>query len=465
MRLLRLFCLIGALLLLSLTSSVWTARQESLDWTFVAWADGGENQGLIRVSLQDGIQATYPSSTIYNPDYVPSPDGMWLVYDRYHQGNSDIYRIRLHDGYTQNLTNSATNDTLDSWSPDGRWLLFWSQQDDFQVLKRMEWATGKVESLSQPVRNPVMSSVIHRLSPDGHTLFYVTNQANGYRLHVIPSDGEEISFQAGDTGPIDLRAWSPDSQWLIFRVQGLRLYRIHVGDKEVVAYHDIEAVTDVVSWSSDSRWLYFLSPQLDNSRALYRMQADGNQLQSVMNVNINNDVSIWSPDGDWFYHKEWTADNAVELLRTQADGAMSETVTTGLTMVSNLFWSPDNEWLYFDTFEDGLRLYRMRPDGSEKQLVIQSFRTDPIISPDGAWILYTDRVQLNDELFRVQSDGTHGKRLTFSNGRFVDLSFEGWLEVPEKTWEPFFLCILGVGGIGLATVVRKFDKRLGNDTI
>ena len=182
---LKLFILIGAGFLIATTFSVWVARQDSADLMFIAWADHGEAQSLLLVSMQDGLQARFPVSTSDNPDDVPPPDGLWLVYDRFRNGLSGIYRVRIHDGHTQNLTHSLSSDILSDWSPDGKWLLFWSQMNDRFQLKRLEWATGKIEPLGNRVVGTVLNGGVYRWSPDGSVVYVLSNQSNGIHLHVV----------------------------------------------------------------------------------------------------------------------------------------------------------------------------------------------------------------------------------------------------------------------------------------
>jgi Tol biopolymer transport system component len=53
-------------------------------------------------------------------------------------------------------------------------------------------------------------------------------------------------------------------------------------------------------------------------------------------------------------------------------------------------WSPDGDRIVFyqDTRTKGLRIFTIRPDGTDRQLVVQDGR-DPVFSPDGRKIAFT----------------------------------------------------------------------------
>lgn len=458
-KILKVTLVLGGGFLILITISILVTRRDTSDWTFVAWADHGQHQGLVRLSLENGVQDYYRASTIYNPEFVPSPDGMWLVYDRFIRGKSDIYRVRIHDGHTQNLTRSDTSDTLDSWSPDGKWLLFWSHDDDHHQLKRLDWQTLKVEPMGEGFRYGVTTSDISRWSPDSSMIYYLSSFSLESRLHIVHMDGQETVYPLpiGDPLRVDMEGWSPDSQWLIFQTVTQHLYRLDIVEGTIETYPHAEHFGDLVSWSPDATWLYYSSTDGPHPNNLYRMRPDGRQQEYLSEFDRIGATVMWSSDGSWLYY----IGGREVLSRTQANDSNTEEIAGGFVLIQDIFWSLDHEWLYIVSAQEigqDMDLYRVRPDGTDQQLIIRNFRVSPVLSPDGNWLLYASQQRLNEELFRTKLDGSEAEQLTFSEGQNVDFAFQAWLYVPEMAWEPLFLGILGVVGVGLGIIFSGIDK-------
>ena len=76
-------------------------------------------------------------------------------------------------------------------------------------------------------------------------------------------------------------------------------------------------------------------------------------------------------------------------------------------------WSPDGQKIVFyqDTSTKGLRIFTIRPDGTDRQLVVQDGK-DPVWSPDGRKIAFTR----DGHVYTVNSDGTGERHARYSAG-------------------------------------------------
>jgi Tol biopolymer transport system component len=72
-------------------------------------------------------------------------------------------------------------------------------------------------------------------------------------------------------------------------------------------------------------------------------------------------------------------------------------------------WSPDGDRIVFyqDTRSKGLRIFTIKPDGTNRQLVVQDGR-DPVFSPDGRKIAFTR----DEYVYTVNPDGTGEQRVS-----------------------------------------------------
>jgi hypothetical protein len=63
-----------------------------------------------------------------------APDGKWLAFTSYRDGNAEIYKLNVESGTVTRLTNNAGDDEAASWSSNGGQLAFASNRDgDYEV--------------------------------------------------------------------------------------------------------------------------------------------------------------------------------------------------------------------------------------------------------------------------------------------------------------------------------------------
>jgi TolB protein len=133
----------------------------------------------------------------------------------------------------------------------------------------------------------------------------------------------------------------------------------------------------------------------------------------------------WSPDGTEiaFFRQHGSGlvvGKGFDLFVIDADGSdLRPIVTTDLDELEPA-WSPDGEWIAFVAQGVGSRglpdgIYRMRPDGSDRQLVLElkDLRSGLDWSPDGQSLAFSTRAGgSGPEVFAIRPDGTGLTQLT-----------------------------------------------------
>jgi hypothetical protein len=159
-------------------------------------------------------QITHPAKGVLDTEPDVSPDGHWIVYERWwrSRGQGIIFRIRMNGRHRKNLTGATCPrvppspelhcifDTLPSWSPDGRHVAF--------------------------------SRVFDPGTKGGYDLYVM--RANGTHIHAIDDPDPRFWDYASQ--------WSPDGSRLVFfrydhvRDKDAYLHRPHRWDAPAPAH-------------------------------------------------------------------------------------------------------------------------------------------------------------------------------------------------------------------------------------
>ena len=113
-----------------------------------------------------------------------SPDGRWVVFDGYHEGNSDLYLVSAEGGEPKRLTKTPWDEIRPVFTVDGKWILFGSQRDGKTDLWKIPAAGGEPVQLTRGGGYEAFPS------PDGKFIYFTkTNRTGGQGIWRIPADG------------------------------------------------------------------------------------------------------------------------------------------------------------------------------------------------------------------------------------------------------------------------------------
>ena len=143
-----------------------------------------------------------------------TPDGATVTFGSDRAGDFDLYSKRADlSGEAERLATTASDSIPGSWSPDGQTLVYYevnlsgTARDIWTLLLGGDPAPFLVTAFNE--RAP-------RLSPNGHWLAYVSDQAGEDRVYVrpFPEGGRVIPISTGGgTEPV----WSRDGRELFYR--------------------------------------------------------------------------------------------------------------------------------------------------------------------------------------------------------------------------------------------------------
>jgi TolB protein len=237
---------------------------------------------------------------------------------------------------------------------------------------------------------------------------------------------QAVMLQAQDAPNDTSPSWSPDGQWIAFISNRDSPRDIYVmrpdGSNKTLARSDPGAI-DAVRWSPDSGWVVFYSfadyagYSLSN---IYRIHPNGASQQNLsFGARFGERTPDISPDGEWVtfvsYYQIQALPPYAEVYRMRADGSERQLLTGSPNpytspIKANPTWSPDGQWIAYEVsgFSLGSEIFRMRPDGSDQQQLTGIGGSNPVWSPDGGWIAF----EANGDIFRMRPNGTLVQQLT-----------------------------------------------------
>jgi dipeptidyl aminopeptidase/acylaminoacyl peptidase len=148
------------------------------------------------------------------------------------------------------------------------------------------------------------------------------------------------------------------------------------------------------AWSADGRKIAFTSHR-DGNYEIYVMNADGSD-QRRITMSAGSDFSpAWSPDGT-----KIAFNRDGDIWTTRSDGTDQVNLTNSSSPELEPAWSPDGSTIAFSTFVQlDQQIWTMNADGTGRRSVISG--AEPTWSPDGReiWGTYEYEDSVQEEIF------------------------------------------------------------------
>lgn len=254
---------------------------------------------------------------------------------------------------------------------------------------------------------PRRASVITDWSPDGQTIAFdsdridIDGRKNVVQIYVMNADGSGVTQLTRGPGFHGTVGWSPDGTKLA-----------------------IEA-----DWGQP--------PDLNGIWIIPASDPDGVTVQEATRVTdpprgVGFDTEPqFSPDGSSIVFTRFKALRESAIYKVSADGTGLARLTSFGLNASDPDWSPDGQRITFDSGDAGRPgsrgdIYVMNADGGGKKRLTDSPRltrnspfelaNNPVFSPDGTRISYTQFFDEGTELMVMNADGTHERVILRKRG-------------------------------------------------
>jgi len=208
--------------------------------------------------------------------------------------------------HSENVSNYVFRATI---SPTGKRALFEARGDIFSAPAEHGVVLNLTRSSGVAERYPAWS-------PDGQWIAYFSDRTGEYELTVRSADTSPGTNQIGEQTLTELGPgfryqpqWSPDSKWIVFMDQALRinLFDFEAKTNQVIGrqlwlHHD-ELSRFRFGWSADSWWIAWAQDTDNGNSAIALYDCRSNALRQVTSGFYNDELPVFDPDGKYLFFR------------------------------------------------------------------------------------------------------------------------------------------------------------------
>jgi Tol biopolymer transport system component len=267
---------------------------------------------------------------------------------------------------------------------------------------------------------------------------FAGDRGSGAEIYTIGSDGSGLRRLTHLNGDASTPDWSPDGTQLAFAVEDKTLYLMDVDGSDL---HRVIPHGGTAAFTPDGKQLVYSCCAGDRKNdGIFVMRADGSDAPGLRlsrnprpaRDDFNPEVS---PDGQTVTFVRATGGELAALFAVNIDGSDVRRLTSyALQVGSKHDWAPDGRRIVITTHADhsagkSPNVATIRSDGSQLRMLTHHTGPDNgalagSYSPDGRWIVFrTGNLNRDDSrLYKMRPDGSHRqliKRLPFQP-RFSD---------------------------------------------
>ncbi len=322
-----------------------------------------------------------------------------------------------------------------SWSPDEKRVAYWVGSVLSSATAQV-WILDTTTGEGVPVTSAEARNISPSWSPDGRTLYFVSNRGGSGDLwqQLLTRDSRPEGEPARLTTGIGMvtAAMSPDGAKIAYTKGGTasNVWRVPIANDGPAAWTDAEALTseqaniENSSLSSDGTRLALDSTRSGNFDIWARPLAGG-PMQQLTTDPSPDFAPTWSPNGDQVAFISVRGGNR-DIWVMSADGGTARQLTTHDARELRPAWSPNGTDIVFYSNRDGKNaLWVIDAAGGPARLLVESGNY-PCWSPDGRWVAYIAPTEGGDRgLWRVPSTGGEPELLLSYPGADPRVNLQG----------------------------------------
>ncbi len=264
--------------------------------------------------------------------------------------------------------------------------------------------------------------------PKGRIAF-ATNVDGNAEIYIMNADGSQpVNITNSETDESE-PTWSPDGTRLAFTSSedgAGDIFSIAADGSDRQQLTEGPAIDSTARWSPDGKHIAFYSARRQGDGFLWLMSPDGSGVRTLLSPEAFADPRTpchavtpggWLPDGERLVFQGSAAETrAIKVCAVNLDGTDLEVIRSDEEVMNvSPAVSPDGRHIAFSSNrDDNLEIYVMNADGGHlRRLTDHPGRDDqPTWSPDGQWIAFSSTRDGIFEIYIMRADGSDLRRLT-----------------------------------------------------
>ncbi|WP_331735526.1 NB-ARC domain-containing protein (plasmid) [Streptomyces sp. NBC_01166] len=374
------------------------------------WLAAGTSDGEVRLWDRASGQCTKTlTGTGAVHSVAISSDGAWLAT---HSGTGEVRLWDRASGQcTKTVARKSGRESSVAISPDGTWLAISSGDQKVQL-----WDPTNMTLSTDPQTSSTSSASI---LPDAARAASDSDETFPLRSAI----GEWTATFAGQFGPMNLVAISPDGAWLATssRDGAVRLWDRASGRcTTTLTGHTAPVISLAIS--PDGAWLATSS----GDKTVRLWDRTNGQCTTTLTGHTAPVISLAiSPDGAWLATS--SGDKTVRLW-DRTNGRCTTTLTGEFDRVTSVAISPDGAWLATSSRDGAVRLWDRASGQCTTTLTGHTDWASAVaISPDGTWL--ATRSMDGEVRLWDRASGQCTKILTGGSGPVTSVAIS-----PDSTW-------------------------------
>ena len=383
----------------------------SPDGSEIAFASGGD---IWTVPAAGGVARLLVTDPATEDRPIYSPDGRELAFTSTRNGAPNIYILTLATGAVRRLTWSDAAEQLDAWSRDGKWIYFSSGAGDVARQPDVYRVAATGGTPLEVSRERFVSEFNSAPSPDGQTIALMAKGNSGvqwWRNGHSHIDEAELWLKPVAAGSAYRRLLGPDAKhlWPMWSPDGATIFYMsdQSGSENIWRLPAAGGAPTQVTHFTSGRVL-FPAIAKDGSAIVFEREfaiwkldlKTGQAAQTPITLRgapasagdrrlneTNFSQMALSPDGK----KVAVVAHGEVFAAGAKDGGPAERITEAGGIQSELYWSPDSRRVAY-VAERGLDGHLMTYDfGARRERALTTgdgFDAAPSWSPDGKQIAY-----------------------------------------------------------------------------
>ena len=351
------------------------------------------------------------------------PDGR-ILFTRIFPDNHYEVWVMQPDGSGQEAVKMPEGKKIFGWSPDGQMIFYLKPDSDTKVyLSRIDGSKEVLLPFRGGVWSPDSKLITYhwRVSPNNFDIFVYTVETGEVR-NITKSEG----FDADPS-------FSPDGKKLVFvsaRDGDQEIYSINVDGSDLRRLTFSPGLDAHPSYSPDGTQILWGSIRENENGDAYLMNTDGSNVVKVTNWDKSNETvepGSWSPDGTKIvFYTDRNGKDDIYVMSAETVRPRISLSDKGNDLLQPSI-SPDGGSIVYSAssgdLSGELRTFDIASGKSKLLKKTELSQVQGNWSPDGDWILFTDRPNGNSEIFRIKKDGTNLENLTNDPSQDMSPSF------------------------------------------